>query len=354
MWSVFVSRGLRPAAPGVRLSEIAALLRSLATLVGAGIPLYQALDTASRQNHAPVVAEALRRAADRVLEGGRMSEVLARYPHVFSVLHVEMLRFAEEAGKIDTILALLADYAEQEVRLRQLVSRLTIYPKLLAFVAYMIIGSGFYNGSAFFAISLWVISGDTNRYLMDTLGVLAVFAVLVFLAVAVFRVLLFSRPAVARAYEQLKMALPGVGGCSRRFAFARFGRALGATYEAGIPIFSAIRIAGDACGNATIRQAMQDIVTYVERGATLSQAFGATGVFPGMVLQMLGTGEQTGNVDAMMYKVAEYLEGEAETKAHVNAFIFSVSLYALLALIIASQIIAAWGRYAAGVSGMMQ
>lgn len=345
----FVETVVRPAFPGARLQDVAAFFRALATLVGAGIPLYQALDSLGRSARNPALAATASRAAEQILRGGRLSEALAEKPYLFGALTIELIRFAEEVGRLDSTLALIADYAEREVELRRLVGRLTLYPKLLAVVAVLICGRSLFGGGPMALVSLALGSGGL-AYLLDTVVPLAAFLAATFAVVAAVRFLLFRSPAAREVYETIKVSLPGLGGCVRRYAFARFGRALGAVYAAGVPLYSGLRIAGAACGSALIQRAVDRMIAEVDRGAGLAEAAVATGAFPPVVLQMLATGEQTGDLDGMMAKVADYLESEAETRAHQNGMILSVSLYLLVALLIASFIVAAWGGSAVRIA----
>ena len=146
------------------------------------------------------------------------------------------------------------------------------------------------------------------------------------------------------------MSLPGLGSAVRGFALAKFGRAFAAMYEAGLQLNTAVRVAGNASGSKVIAKATTRAISAFERGGLLSVAFRATGVFPPLVLDMLHTGEQTGNVDAMMNKAAEYLEDEAESKAHLYSNIFAVAVLLIVGLFVGMAIIRFYMGYFSGVT----
>jgi len=347
---------LYPIASGVPLKALAVFYRQFATLIQAGIPAYQALESLERQTANPRLRSILRECQQHALAGGPISEVMGRHRSVFGDLQLEMVRAAEHGGMLESMLHRIADYLEQELALRRLISRLTLYPKLVALAALLILGGSFF-GDFTPAISKLIIGAmgrgeyGVLQYLADTLGVLAVVGIVAFSAVAVCRVTLFRSPEASAAYERLKMAIPGIGGVVRGFALAKFGRAFGALYAAGLPLTASIRVAGRASGSQHLAQAAERAVLAAERGAQISEAFRATGAFPPLVLDMLRTGEQTGNVDTMMGKVSEYLEGEASSRANQYAHVFSVAVYLLVAVLVGAAVISFYTGYAGSLLG---
>jgi type II secretory pathway component PulF len=228
-----------------------------------------------------------------------------------------------------------------------MISRLTLYPKITIVVALFLLGKNFFV-SAMPAISLLIL-GSMGKgeytpmdYLNDTAVFLAFILLGIFAVVAFCRIVLFQSESAQEGYERFKMSIPGLGAVSQKFALAKFGRAFGAMYSAGMPLNVAIRVGGNASGSKVIARATRRAWAATERGAVLSQAFRETGVFPPIVLDMLHTGEQTGNVDAMMTKVAEYLEGDAETKAHIYSHIFAAAVGLLVAIAVGIAVIRFW------------
>ena len=335
-----------PVVSGVPPGVLAIFYRQFATLINAGMPLYQSLMTLEKQTHNARLQQAIHECQRRVEMGGRLSEALAMYPHIFSSLQLEMIRAAEQGGMLETMLERISEYLEQEQAMRQMISRLTLYPKLVLGSAVLILGKSAFTGGGMPAVSKLILGGSFGSYLMETVVFVAEIAVVIFAAVALCRVLLFRSPQMRVGYERIKLAMPGLGDVVKKVALARFGRAFGALYSAGIPLSTAVRIAGQASGSYAVMRDTEAAALAAERGLTLSETFRQSGFFSPVVVDMLHTGEQTGNMDTMMVKVAEYLEGEAETKAHRNAHIFSVVLYLIIAVMIGYSIINQWGQIA--------
>jgi type II secretory pathway component PulF len=340
----FQENFLFPAASGVSLKELALFYRQFATLIHAGFPLYQALVTLESQTKNRRLKEVIRASQRQVQAGGKLSDVFAAHSWIFSELQLEMLRAAEHGGILDDILHRIADYLEQELSLRRLISRLTLYPKIVVLSALFILGPKFFlDGTPAISklIIAWMGQGSYSgaQYLMDTVGFLAIALLIGSAAVAFCRITLFQSDTARESYERLKMSLPWLGTVVRAFALAKFGRAFGAMYAAGLPIQQAIRVGGNASGSRIIARAAGRAILATERGALLSQAFQETGVFPKIVIDMLHTGEQTGNLDAMMSKAAEYLEGEAESKAHLYAHVFATAVYLTVAVMVGYAVI---------------
>jgi type II secretory pathway component PulF len=210
-------------------------------------------------------------------------------------------------------------------------------------ISKLIVGSFFGIG----AYGVW-------EYLNDTVFFIALIGLIIFGIVAFCRIVLFKSDSARESYEQVKMTIPAIGPAVRGFALAKFGRAFGAMYSAGLPLNAAVRVAGRASGNAVIARATSHIIESVERGRSVSHAFYETRVFPKIVTDMLHTGEQTGNMDSMMEKAAEYLENEASARAHMNAHIFATVVYLLVAIMVAFAVISFYaGGGASSAGGML-
>lgn len=348
-----------PVVSGVVLKDLALFYRQLATMINAGISLYQALATLEHQTRNPKLQAVLHECQKKVQEGGKLSEVFSAYPWIFTEVQIEMIRAAEFGGMLDTMLNRISDYLEQELALRQLIGRLTIYPKIVIFIAWMLLGIRFFTDAkpAFSKLIIGLMMANFPYtpldYLIDTVGSMALLGAIIFGIVAFYRIVLFQSSEAREKYERFKFSLPGLGSVAKQFALARFGRTFGALYQAGLPLSTAIRVGGNACGSQVIATATRRALIATERGAVLSQAFRETGVFPPIVVDMLNTGEKSGNVDAMMTKVAEYLEGEAETRAHTYSHIFAAAVGLLVAILIGVAVIRFYMEYGSGMSGQM-
>jgi len=328
---------IAPFLMSVPLQELAIFYRQLATLLDAGVTMAQALATLADQTRHPRMRSVLREAASLVAGGSPLSSVMVRHPSVFTTLQVELIRAGELGGMMDQMCTRLANYLEREMETRRKLKRETLYPKIVLFVAGLVI-----------LILAFVQSG------MGQTGVAAVMARVTFavvVAAVVFGLWWLGRylnqfPGVGAAWDHFKMLIPGVGGVVRRYSTARFCRALGALYSGGVNITRAVEISARACGNRAIGQRLLAGAPALNAGEGLSGVLARSGLLEPIAVQMARTGEQTGGLDTMMNKVADYLEAEADTKAHQLAVAAGVAMLLFAALIVGYIVISFYvGRF---------
>lgn len=327
------------AVPGISLAELAAFFRQFATLIRSGVPIVQSVGSLERSVGSARLRAILAECSRRLSDGERLSDVMECYPSAFPPLALEMIRAGETGGMLETMLSRIADHLERELAMRRLMARLTMYPKLVVVTAFLLLGrSGFTEMTP--AFSRWVIGMmgmqryTTLDYLGDTVFTLGAILAAWWLLGAASRVAGARWPAYGIAVERLKMAAPGLGSVVREFALTRFGRALGALYGSGLPLGSAVAVAGRASGSAALAHAAEGIAARVSAGYGLCAAMQETGFFPHTVLEMVSTGEQTGNLDTMLEKMAEYLEADAQSKAHLHAHLFATGVYLVVAAMV--------------------
>ncbi|MCX6361823.1 MAG: type II secretion system F family protein [Armatimonadetes bacterium] len=349
------------AAPGIPLAELAAFFRQFATLIHSGVPIVQSVGSLERSVRSAKLRSILAECSRRLGDGERLSDVMEGYPSAFPPLALEMIRAGETGGMLEAMLFRIADHLERELEMRRLMARLTMYPKLVVVTAFLLLGrSGFTEMTP--AFSRWVIGMmgmqryTTLDYLSDTVFALGAILAAWWLLGAGSRVAAARWPGYGVAIERLKMATPGLGAVVREFALTRFGRALGALYGSGLPLGSAVAVAGRASGSASLARASEGIAVKVSSGYGLCASMQETGFFPHTVLEMVSTGEQTGNLDAMLEKMAEYLEADAQSKAHMHAHLFATGVYLLVAAMVGLAVArfymgygSAAGQAAAGV-----
>ncbi len=321
----------------VDLSQLLFFFRQLATMLNAGVPYVQSLDTLAGQARDPRLAVVIREAKGHVEVGRPMSAALQRYPEVFSPVMLSLLRAGEEGGFLDAALATIADYLEREIALRNLYRRVTFYPKLeLAASVVIIIVANYLIASFNGTIRLW-----------SPLTTPATWVVLAPILVFLF---LFSRvglanPRVKFNWDAFLTNIPYIGGIMREMAMAKFGRAFGALYRGGVPMTRCVQLSADACGNEWLRTKMQPASKNLESGAGISETLQDTGAFSPIVMNMVSTGETTGNLDKMVDKMAAFYEDEAETKGKQLAQIVGVLCTLLVCIYIGMIIISFWTGY---------
>jgi type II secretory pathway component PulF len=263
---------------------------------------------------------------------------MARFPWLFDKMQVRMVEAGETGGLLVAVLGRLADYLEREYEVRLDIKRKTLYPKILLAALIFIpqVPTLVLRGVVPYLLEIW---GIISMGLL--VGVPTFFA---------FRLLLRTQ-AGRETWDQIKLLIPVIGGLVRKLAVGRFARTLAALYGAGVPIASALAMAGESSGNSVLEKATARMVPGVERGVPVAQAMGASGFFQPMVLGMVSTGETSGNLDVMLDKAADFYEEEGRHSIVQLVVILGVLLLLLMALIIAIKVIGFYGGFYAGATG---
>ncbi len=302
------STGRTRIAGRVSHAERAVFYRKLATLIGAGLTVIQALHALEENITNVPLRRAVRTMLPGIERGQRMSENMRRIPDVFSPLAVAIVTAGEESGRLEGMLGVLADYAERELELHRMLKRETFYPKVLLVAILLIVPGGLLIANAL-APGLFGFSA------LVPIGILA--GLLGLCALGYYLLKSYQGSETGRlAIDRVKLSLPIFGGLTQRIAMSRFCRALASLYSAGLPLPTALQYSADACGNAALRRLLMAAVRPIEKGAKLSDVLGQHRLVPNLVLSMLRTGEQTGNIDLTLTKVADYYDDETETKVH--------------------------------------
>ena len=298
--------------------EQAMMTRQAATLIGAGIPLVDALRALTDQVEHPRLKSVLGQVRDRVNEGATFADALAQ-ARVFSDLYVSMVRAGEAGGALETVLARLADYLESQVRLRNKVMSILIYPLVMMGFAGFVVGvlvtvvlpqitellTTLDRPLPFY--TRWIISG--SEFLRE-----AWWAVGLALGGAV----LALRAAIGTArgritWDRFKLRVPVLGRAVRLIAISRFTRTLSTLLGGGLPIVRALETARDVADNAVLGEAIDRARESITEGASLAQPLRASGEFPPLVTHMVEVGEQSGELEAMLHKVADTYDEQVET-----------------------------------------
>ncbi len=287
------------------VEQKATFFRELATMVEAGMTVGEALGTLRERLAPGRLRMAVIEAAHKTRTGSPFSDAMARYTDVFTPVETAMIRAGEQSGHLDRLLEQIATYLEQEYSLRQMVSRETFYPKIvIVFVAAF---------PLLLPAILRVITGGTGLLglfltLLVTFLKLGGIAAVIWGLYLLTKYLIASSPPLARSLDALKLSIPVFGKVVRRLALARFSRALAALYAAGVSLPQAVGMAADLTGNAALREPMKAGVAKLEAGQGVAEVLETVPHMENMVLQMLKTGEATGNIDNMMSRVADHFE----------------------------------------------
>ncbi len=344
-----------PVVSGIVLKDLVAYYRQFATLINAGMPIYQALVGLESQTRNRRLREATRLAAMHVQRGGRLSEFMASQPTVFPRLHVELIGAAEQGGMLDSVLRQIADDVEHELQMKRMLLVEILFPMATLIAAFMLLGAHFFvDGMP--AISKLVLGGLGKQaytfmdYLNDTIFFALKMLIPAFLVVALFRLVLFRLPTVRVIYDTAKTVIPGIGGVIRGFALARFMRIFAALYRTGFTMSTALGIAGEAAGNVLLRNAAQKAVVHAEQGGLISDELQRSGFVPEIALNMIRSGETSGNLDELLTKSAEYFEEECKVKSRQLGVAFGVVVLLLVGMLVMFALIRFYGGYASTIT----
>jgi type II secretory pathway component PulF len=233
---------------------------------------------------------------------------MRRFPDVFSPLAVAVVTAGEEAGKLEEMLQVLAAYAEHNLELHRMLRRETFYPKILLLAIFTIVPIGLLIASA-------INPGLLGWTALIPIGILLAIGGAVGLGYLLVRSYQGSRQG-RLAIDRIRLSLPVFGGLTRRIAMSRFCRALASLYSAGVGMAKAVDHAAEASANLALEETIRGTIPHVQGGGQLSDALAHHRLVPDLVVSMLRTGEQTGNIDQVLDKVADYYDDESRTKIH--------------------------------------
>lgn len=303
----------------IRPAETAMMTRQLATLVGAGFPLVTAIDTLIPQTKTPPFKKLLAGIKDAIVEGNSFANALTRYPGTFSPLFVNMVRAGESSGTLEIVLERLAEIMEKQQALKHRIRSALAYPALMSVVGAAVL----FFLIAYIVPGITVIFTDMQQVLpaptrfLIAMGELfkSYWWVLAVTAVAVpFAFRSFKKSAQGRRLiDRLLLALPVVGPLVGKLAVARFARTLGSLLENGVPMLAALEIVRNIAGNTLIAEAVETAAEEVGKGQGLGHALSAFEALPYLAVQMIQVGEQSGELEPMLAKIADVFENEFET-----------------------------------------
>ncbi|HEU5179754.1 MAG TPA: type II secretion system F family protein [Candidatus Polarisedimenticolia bacterium] len=303
---------------GVKQKEIAIFTRQFSVMIDAGLPLVQCLEILGGQQKNRSFQKVLFEVRQDVESGSTLADSLRRHPKVFNDLFCNMIAAGEAGGILDTILQRMSSYIEKRVKLQAAVRSAMIYPSAVITIAVGVV-----------VIILWKVI-PTFAALFEGLGAQLPLPTRITIAISRFLgrymwllVLLAGGAAFGvfqyhktyrgkRQIDQMVLKMPILGTLMRKIAVARFCRTLGTLLTSGVPILDGLEITARTSGNSIIEDAIMATRKSIEEGKTIAQPLEETDVFPPMVIQMISVGEQTGALDAMLSKIADFYEDEVD------------------------------------------
>ena len=303
----------------VKPKDLSVASRQLATMVTSGMSIMRALQVLETQTGSKVLKEAIAGVRHDVEAGLLLSDAMGRHPKVFGPLYVSMVRAGETGGVLEECLMRVADQLEKDAALRRQVRAAMVYPAivitfavvvLLALVAFLIpvfVGVFKQFPGKLPALTQFMVNFShlvTHQWYLLIAG----------LAISIGGFIAVKRNQRGRdAWDAFKLRIPmKIGEVVQKVAIARWSRTLSALTSAGVPIMQAIEITGKTAGNAVIERSMGDVITSVKSGGTIAAPLRECSAFPPMVAQMVGVGEETGALDSMLAKIADFYDSEVE------------------------------------------
>jgi type IV pilus assembly protein PilC len=303
----------------VKSKELAIFTRQFSVMIDAGLPLVQCLEILAGQQENKMFQKVLVATRASVEGGATLSAAMRQHPKVFDALYVNMVEAGETGGILDTILQRLSSYIEKNVKLKRAVQSAAIYPTAVMSIAAGVIILLLWKVVPIFTTLFNGLGVDLPLptriviTLSNFIGSIYGLVILMFMIGSFFAVKFWYGTPVGRmTLDTLVLKIPLVGPLLRKIAVARFTRTLGTLISSGVPILEGLDITARTSGNAVVEKAILATRKAVEAGRSLVDPLKETGVFPGMVTQMIGVGEQTGAMDAMLQKIADFYEDEVD------------------------------------------
>jgi len=302
----------------VKTKEIAVFFRQFSVMIDAGLPLVQCLEILAANQENPTFQKSLTAVRQTVEGGATLANAMRQQPNVFDDLTTNMIEAGETGGILDVILQRLAIYVEKAVKLRAAVKSALIYPVSVVSLAIIIVAALLKYVVPIFS-NLFVGLGVTlplpTKIVMGLSDFVAQFWWFFFVGIAVvfFGVRQIHKDPKGRYYfDKMLLHMPILGMLLRKIAVARFTRTLGTLITSGVPILEGLSITARTSGNAVLEEALMKVRKAIEEGRTIVDPLRESGVFPNMVTQMIGVGEATGAMDAMLQKIADFYEDEVD------------------------------------------
>ena len=324
----------------VKLRELTVFSRQFAAMINAGMNLMKCLDILRGQVRDPRLAKIIGHLQADVQAGQTLSQAMAKHPGAFSKLYVSMIRAAETGGVLDQVLNRLAAYLEKDMETQTKVKAAMIYPTIvLGFSLLMTMILVFFILPKFKSIftELGVELPITTKLLLNASSnaVRYFYVPPIVIFGTVFGYKLYSRTPTGRLQiDSLKLKAPLFGDLVRKLSIARFARTLATLMKSGIKTPLGLEIVAATSGNAVIERTIMNAKDHVMRGDRLSSPLGADGVFPDMVVQMIAVGEETGKVDDMLLKVADFYEGEVDATVKALTSVIEPILIVVLGVLV--------------------
>src|SRR5438094_224168 len=330
----------------VAAKNLAVFTRQFSVMIDAGLPLVQCLDILGNQEEDKNFAAVILQTRADVESGASLADAMRKHPKTFDPLFTNMIAAGEAGGILDTILKRLATYIEKAVKLAGQVKSAMIYPVAVVVIAGGVVGVILWKVIPTFAALFAGLGADLpmpTRVVIWMSDALVRYIIFIGIGAALLAYAFrsyYATPNGRRVVDGVLLKAPILGGILRKIAVARFCRTLATLISSGVPILDGLEITAKTAGNAVIEDAIMITRKSIERGETIAVPLKETAVFPPMVTQMIGVGEATGALDAMLAKIADFYEEEVDVAVAGLLTLLEPIMIALLGGVVGGIVIA--------------
>ncbi len=324
----------------VKPPEIAMMTRQLSSLVGAGFPLVSAIYTMVPQAKSQALKRILSQIKDSIEEGSSFAKALSSYPEVFPEIYINMVHAAETSGTLEIVLERLADITEKQLELSNKIRSALTYPIIMAIMGMLVTVFML----AFIVPNITTIFNEMDQALPASTRFLIVsgdilksywYLIIISFAIAVAAFQYIKKTDKGRYFlDKLILSMPVTGALSEKIAVARFARTLGSLLENGVSMIAALEIVKNVVGNVLVSNTIESAGKEVEKGNPLNRALAASNVFPHLSIQMIQVGEQSGELESMLTKIADIYESEVEYNLIRMTSLLEPAIMVIMAVVI--------------------
>jgi type IV pilus assembly protein PilC len=329
----------------VKLKAVAVFSRQFATMINSGLSLLRSLYILAEQTESKVLAEIVNQVRMDVEKGSSLSQAMSKHPKAFGRLYVSMVRAGEVGGALDSVLMRLADTIEKQVELRRKVKSAMTYPLVVAVLVLTIVTAMLLFVIPMFQGIYQQLGGTLpppTQLLINISNICRKFWYVIFVVEGggafAFRRWINSEEG-RKQWDAVKLKLPIFGKLVRKTALARFSRTLSALVRSGVPILESLDIVAETAGNYVVAKAVRETQAAVKRGDPLSKKLEEHPVFPPMVVQMMAVGEETGALDEMLDKIADFYDQEVEATVDALTSLIEPLLIVVMGVCVGGMII---------------
>ena len=303
---------------GIKRIEVSRFTRQFATMIGAGLPMVQCLEILSAQSENKELAGIVTQIKDTVQGGATLSDAMKKHSKIFDDLYTNMVEAGEVGGALDSILVRLAVYREKADQLIRKVKGAMVYPSVVVIVAVAVTIGMLTFIVPVFAKMFGGLGAELPEPTQVVLGISNFlkgnFVLLLLGSIGLLGLFIWWKktPAGALLFDKGLLRMPVLGNLVRKSSVARFTRTLATLLASGVSILEALEITAKTAGNLVVSNAIQKSVLAIAEGDTITGPLKASGVFPPMVIQMIGVGEKTGGLDEMLNKIADFYDEEVD------------------------------------------